>query len=141
MVTTNRTSRSTRAGSKGGVVFDGLDAVVMSFGRESIEAPIKAGVAVVKYAKKANERMRNRVPIGPDDWHVLNSLTADETPSFDGKGIYADAGPDPAADEGAFVARFLEEGTVKQGPTPFIAPSVDETVPEFVKAIKDIPGL
>ena len=50
----------------------------------------------------------------------------------------ADAGPDPRADESAFVARFLEHGTVKMSPQPFVGPAADQTFPEFAKDIANL---
>lgn len=114
---------------------EGLDRVVSTFTRKATAIRPEAGAVAVRHAAKAAERMRNRVPIGPEPWHVLNSITEDEEPTFDRTTVYADAGPDPAADPGAFVARFLENGTVRQAPQPFAGPAADETFPEFARDI------
>lgn len=141
MVTLSSMGQTSHSGRKGAVVVDGLDAVVGSFIREAVTVGPKAGAVAVRSADKAAQRMRNTVPIGPPDLHVLNSITSDQTPHIQGGAVYADAGPDPRADEGAFVARFLEYGTVKQAPRPFMGPAADQTFPEFVDTVKRLPSL
>lgn len=140
MVTYGGSSQASHTGSRG-LVVDGADLLVKSFIREALTAAPKAGAVVVKHAGKAAERMRNRVPIGPPTRHVLNSITADQAPTVTAGGVYADAGPDPTADEGAFVARFLEHGTIHMTPRPFVGPSGDETLPELVDDIRRLPSL
>lgn len=136
-----RTNIASHTGTKGGMVVDGVDHIVRDFTREANTIRPRAGAVVVKHAGKAAERMRNTVPIGPPTLHVLNSITADQKPTIDGHGVYADAGPDPEADAGAFVARFLEHGNVHQAPQPFVGPAGDATVPEFVDDLKALPNL
>ncbi len=116
-----------------GFVVDGVDAVQSMFTRKAATIRPQAGVVAVRHAAKAAQRMRDTVPIGPDPHHVLDSITEESRPTVDRTTVYADAGPDPRADEGAFVARFLEHGTVKQAPQPFVGPAADKTFPEFVK--------
>lgn len=141
MVTLSKTGAATHQG-RSGVVVDGLDAVVASFFKEAVTVAPKAAVAVVKSANKAAERMRNTVPIGPPRLHVLNSITSDQTPTVEGLGrVYADAGPDSRADEGAFVARFLEHGTIKMPPQPVVRPAGDQTLPEFEDDMRRLPSL
>lgn len=133
-----RVSQATRSGVRGGVVVEGLDAVVRDFTRKAATLQPAAGAATVRAAGRAAERMRNTVPIGPPELHVLDSITADQTPNFDLGGPYADAGPDMEAGEGAFVARFLENGTVKMSPRPFAGPAADKTIPEFVADVDQL---
>lgn len=126
-------SAASHTGTRGGIVLDGLDEVVSMFTRKAATIRPAAGAVTVRHAGKVAQRMRDTVAIGPDPHHVLDSITSDERPTFDRTTVYADAGPDPRADEGAFVARFLEHGTVRQAPQPFVGPAADRTVPEFLK--------
>lgn len=121
--------------SRSGIIVDGVDAVVTRFTRDAASIRPQAGAVVVHHAERAAQRMRDTVAIGPDPHHVLDSITADTRPTIDRTEVYADAGPDPRADEGAFVARFLEHGTVKQAPQPFVGPAADRTIPEFIRDI------
>lgn len=118
-----------------GIVVDGVDAVTAMFTRKATTIRPKAGVVAVQHAAKAAQRMRDTVAIGPDPHHVLDSITEDTRPTFERTTVYADAGPDPRADIGAFVARFLEHGTVNMAPQPFVGPAADQTFPEFSKDI------
>lgn len=117
---------------------DGLEHVTSMFTRKAATIRPLAGAVAVKHAANVARRMRDRVPIGPEPWHVLNSITEDDEPTFDRTTVYADAGPDPAADPGAFVARFIENGTVKQAPQPFAGPAADATFPEFLRDLKGL---
>lgn len=126
---------ASHTGSRGGIVIDGVDEVTSMFTRKATTIRPAAGKVAVEHARKAAQRMRDTVAIGPDPHHVLDSITSDEAPTFRRTEVYADAGPDPRADEGAFVARFLEHGTVKQAPQPFVGPAADRQFPEFAKDI------
>lgn len=117
---------------------DGLDRVTTMFDRKAATIRPRAGKVAVDHAEKAAQGMRDVVAIGPDPHHVLNSITSDSRPTFRRTEVYADAGPDPRADPGAYVARFLEGGTVKQAPQPFVGPTADRTFPGFAR---DIAGL
>lgn len=128
-------------GSKGGFVIDGVDEVASRFMFMAATARPAAGAVAVASAAIAAERMRGRVPVGPPTLHVKDSITSDPTPTITAQGAYADAGPDSRANDGAFVARFLEHGTVHMAPRPFVGPAGDETLPEFIDAIKKLPGL
>lgn len=131
-------SQVSRIGTRGGVVIEGLDLVVSEFTRKAATLQPAAGAAVVRFAGKAAERMRNRVPI--DEGDLLNSVTADQTPTVGDGGVYADAGPDLAI-KGGFKGHMIENGTVKMGPQPFAGPAADETFPEFEDAIKHLGDL
>lgn len=139
MATFSRTQRATRTGHKGGIVVEGVDALVKEFTRKAATVGPMAALETVRYAGKAAERMRDRVPI--DEGDLLDSVTSDSTPSKDGTAYYADAGPDPAANPGAFKAHFHENGTVHHAPTPFAGPSADLTLPEFAAAIGKLADL
>jgi HK97 gp10 family phage protein len=119
---------------QGGVVVEGVDAVVSNFRfRADSIRPLAAQVAV-SHAERAANLMRDRVPVRHGN--VLDSITADEKATTDRSGVYADAGPDTRANKAAFVARFLEHGTVKMAPRPFVGPAADQVLPEFHEAIR-----
>lgn len=117
------------------IEIDGLDLVATMFTHKAAAIRPAAGLVAVRHAAEAAQRMRDIVPIGPEPYHVLNSITSDERPTFHRTEVYADAGPDPRADPGAYVARFLERGTVKQAPQPFAGPTADRQFPEFTRDI------
>lgn len=121
------------------IEIDGLDQLVKRLSWQATTIRPKAGAAALAAATKAAERMRDRVPI--DEGDLLDSITVDPTPTITGGGAYVDVGPDRTANPGAFKAHFHERGTVKMGPTPFVGPAGDETLPEFVAAMKKLSDL
>jgi HK97 gp10 family phage protein len=127
---TSRTSQASRAGTRGGVVVEGVDALVRDITRKAATIAPLAGKAVVDSAGRAAQRMRDKVPI--DEGDTLGSITSDSTASPSPAGVYADAGPEH------FVARFLENGTVHMSPRPFVGPAADLTVPELEQALRDL---
>lgn len=133
-----RTSQATRAGTSGAVV-EGLDILVRDFTREADTVRDRAKRTVVAHAANAAQRMRDTVAIDQGD--VLDSITADRTATVEGATVYADAGPDMDENREAFVARFLETGTVKMPPKPFVAPAGDATIPEFERDMDGLPNL
>jgi len=136
--TRSSSSQATRIGTRGGVVIEGLDLVVSDFTRKAVTLQPLASAAVVRFAGKAAQKMRDRVPI--DEGDLLNSITADNTPSTDGQGVYADAGPELSI-KGGFKGHLIEHGTVKMGPQPFAGPAADDLFPEFEDAIKHLGDL
>lgn len=117
------------------IEIEGLDVVTGMITRKAATIRPAAGAVAVRHAHEAAQRMRDIVPIGPEPYHVLNSITADDRPTFDRTTVYADAGPDPRADPGAYVARFLEGGTVQHPPQPFVGPTADRQFPEFARDV------
>jgi hypothetical protein len=136
MLRTSRTTSATRTGSGGGIVVEGLDAVVSQFARKAGQLPLGAGAAAVAAAKAAADVQRRLVPI--DEGDLLDSITADERPTIDAGSVHADAGPDPAANPGAFKGPLIEHGTVKMSPQPFVGPSADEAMPTFERALRNL---
>jgi len=115
-----------------GIDVDGLDAVVKEFTWRAKRVTPEAGKVTVEYAEKAAQKMRDTVPIDQGD--VLDSIDADSMPTIGMGSVYADAGP------GHFVARFLENGTVKMSPRPFVGPAADQILGPFADALGDIAG-
>lgn len=128
-------TRSTRGSA---VEVDGVDLVVRSFTRDAAVAAAEAGKLVVEYAEKAADLMRSTVPV--DQGNVLDSITADQRPTVDANGVYAEAGPDLEANNQAFVAYWLEDGTAVMAPRPFVGPAADQVLPAFERAIRGLVG-
>lgn len=129
MPTFGRTSTASSSGNRrGSVVVEGVDVVASSFTRKAHTIGPLAGAAAVLYARKAADQMRSTVPVDRGD--VRDSIESDDAPTVEGTTVYADAGPT------SFVGKFLEEGTVKMAPRPYVQPAADSVIPEFVQAIK-----
>lgn len=127
-------SATRSAARRPGVVVEGVDAVVRDLTRRAdVIAPAVAGVTV-QFAERLAQRMRDLAPVLEGD--VLDSITADDRVTKAGSSVYADAGPDPSANDQAFVARFLEHGTVKMAPQPFVGPAADAVLPEYERALR-----
>lgn len=139
MATFSRTQTASRTGAGGAVVVEGVDAIVAEFTREAASVGDRANKMVVEYAKKAADRMRDIVPVQSGD--VRSSITSDPAASRSENQIYAEAGPDKVANSQAFVARYLEFGTSKMSPRPFVFPAADRVLPEFERAMKNLSKL
>ena len=122
--------------ASGGVVVEGVDAVVRDFTRAADTIRPRSADVVVEFAAEAAEIQRDLVPVDQGD--VKDSITSDSNASFYGRQVFADAGPDPRKNPEAFVARFLEHGTVKMPPRPFVDPSATQILPKFAAAIRDL---
>lgn len=126
-------SSATRPGARGGFVVEGVDALVRDFTRKAATVHPEAGRTVVAQAARAADRMRSTVAV--DDGDVRDSITSDSAPTLTGTGVYADVGPEH------FVARFLENGTVKMSPRPFVGPAADRAVNELADALEELGDL
>lgn len=124
---------ATRAGARGGTVVDGVDALVREFAHKATTIHPEAGATVVEIAGRAAQEMRDTVAVDEGDVH--DSITADDTPTPTPAGVYAEAGPEH------FVARFLENGTVKMSPRPFVGPVADRMVTELGDALEQLGDL
>lgn len=113
-----------------GIVVEGVDVVASRFALRAATIGPKAGQVAVDAARRAADAMRSNIAV--DKGHVRDSITSDTEPTEVETGVYADAGATH------FVARFLEEGTVRTSPQPFARPAADQVQPGFVKAIKDL---
>lgn len=134
MLTFGRSTTSTRSGSRGGIVVDGAAVVASMFNRKADGIRPRAAAVVVKHAGKAADRMKERTT----STRIEGSITSDGSATTSGTTVYADAGPDRRVSNQAWIARFLEAGTVKMAPQPFAQPSADETLPGFVSDMRDL---
>lgn len=125
--------------SHSAITAEGLDVLVNDITRDAITIRPRAALLVVEQVGQMAQKMRDRVPV--KEGNLLDSITADQHATFDGTGVYADAGPDPAANDEAFVGPMIEKGTVKMGPQPFMRPAADLQVPVFVAALRKLPSL
>lgn len=125
--------------SRSALTADGLDGLVKDITRDAATIRPLAAVLVVEHAGQMAQKMRDRVPV--KEGNLLDSITADQHATFDGSGVYADAGPDPAANDEAFVGPMIEKGTVKMGPQPFMRPAADLQIPLFVASLRKLPSL
>lgn len=139
MVAFSRTQAATRTGQAGSVVAEGVDAIVAEFTREADTVRDRAGEMVVEMAKEAADLMRDLVPVREGD--VKASITSDPAFVRDGHGVFAEVGPDKVANSQAFVARFLEYGTSKMAPRPFVHPAADKVLPKLERALKGLSKL
>lgn len=120
--------------SRTDMVAEGLDVVVRDITFRAATARPRAAAIVVHQAAQVAQKMRDRVPIAEGD--LLDSITSDTHATFDGTAVYADAGPDPSANDKAFVGPMIEKGTVKMGPQPFARPAGDAQLPLFLAAMR-----
>lgn len=123
----------------GSASIQGLDVVVRDFTRAADRVQPDAERLVVDHAGKLADRMRSIVPV--DEGDVLDSITSDVGSSTDDGGVWAEAGPDTEANRQAFVARFLEDGTSKMSPRPFVHPAAEMILGDFAEAVRDLPKL
>lgn len=110
-----------------GVIVEGADVVADRFALKARTIRPLAGAAAVEHARKAAALMRSDVNVRLG--HVQESITSTDATETD-TGVYADAGPTH------FVARFLEFGTAKTPPFPFVRPAADQVLAEFRDAIR-----
>lgn len=137
MPTFSYVSTSTRRGhstKRKEWVVEGVDVVVQSFTTKAATIRPKAEAIAVKYAREAADAMLRNTNAA----RVKQAITADAHATRTVTGFYADAGPDKRVSNQAFIAHFLEYGTVKHGPKPFARPAADEVQPKFLDALKKI---
>lgn len=115
---------------------EGLDALVRDITYAADRIRPEAGKAIVEQVADLAQKMRDTVPV--DEGDVLDSITEDTAATIDGDGVWAEAGPDKEANPQAFVARFLEDGTVKMSPRSFVEPSLARQIPDLERAVGDL---
>jgi HK97 gp10 family phage protein len=113
---------------------DGLDAVVRDFTRDAVLAREASKVVVVEHARQAANRMKVTVPIGSTQ-RTLESISSDADATSEGTAVWAEAGPE------WFVARFINDGTAKMPPRPFVDQALADQAPKFERAMRAVPGL
>lgn len=128
-----RVTEATRT-SKRAVVVEGFDVVASSFERDASTIRSRAARTVLEHARQAADEMRTLTGSS----RVAESITSDTEASSTPTGVYADAGPDRRKSNQAFIARFLERGTVKMAPQPFAQPASDRVAPAFARAVREL---
>lgn len=132
--TATRTGVARRAGAKPPIVVEGVDVLTRAFTSAAVAATVDASALVITTAEKAANHMRANVPV--DEGNVLDSISADRIATVDVGGVCAEAGPDLDENPAAFVARYLENGTVKMSPRPFVGPAADHVAPDFERGLE-----
>lgn len=94
------------------------------------KARAKAGMAVRKSASDIVRHAITKVPV--DTGATMNSIGADIT--TDGNNTTATIGPTTS------YAPFLENGTRRMQPRPFMGPALDAVEPGFVAAMEQLGG-
>jgi hypothetical protein len=127
---------TSRRGAARGIVVDGADVVAAAFDRDASTIRPKAEAVVVEFARRAAAGMIERTT----SQRVKESITADNSATTTRTGVHADAGPDRRVSNQAFIARFLEHGTVHHAPREFAQPTADELAKPFGDAIAELLG-
>lgn len=115
------------------VTITGFDELVDAIEGEVDRIRHRAPKVVEKHIEEMAQKMRDHVPVG--EGTTLESITADEHAAVDGNLIWAEAGPE------WFVGRFIEHGTVKMPPRPFVDPAADGVLGAFGADLLDATGL
>ena len=106
----------------------GADLTADGFTRAGITAQLRAGRVIGEMAGKVYQTQRQLVPKRSRKTH--DSIDVEITDH----GLTAIIGPT------WFVGRFLEDGTVKMAPRPFVGPSADLHAPELEARLNDVAG-
>lgn len=85
-----------------------------------------AAVVVAKSAHDIEAKAKAKAPV--DTGNLKNSITTDIAED----GMSAEVGPT------ASYASYVELGTARQAPQPYLIPAAEEVVPQFEKAILEI---
>lgn len=125
-----------RPGVRGGVVVEGADVVAAQFMRAADQVNARLRTAGRPVADAIGETQRSLVPVRSGRTHDSIEVTANPDVGVDQTGREAlyEIGPT------WFVARFLEYGTYKMGPQPFVGPSADMHADEWASVARDVAG-
>lgn len=108
---------------------EGLDDVVRALTNESVLAKARGAVAVGRTAKYVQETAKTLAPVGPGDpVHLADTIETDIS------GTRAVIGPT------ARWGKFVEEGTYKDAPQPYMAPALDAHEDDLGRELLDIVG-
>lgn len=91
-----------------------------------------AGVAVRKAAFDTARDARTLAPV--DTGNLRNSIGVTADTGWRGETLTATVGPT------AHYGRYVEEGTSRMGPQPYMMPAADRQEPLFVAAIQSLGG-
>ena len=105
-----------------------LDKIVSQSPAEAAKVVEKGALNIKNAARRRASGIRH-APAYP------SSITYDMSEGF--RGPEAEIGPDKQKRQGA-LGNILEYGTTKNAPIPHIAPSADEELPRFERAMEDL---
>lgn len=106
---------------------EGLDELRQSLTKETVLAKTRVAGAVAKTAKKIEATARDLAPVGPTG-DLKSSIHTTVT------GERAEVGPTVR------YARFVEFGTYKDAPQPYMWPAADKHEPELMGEIEKVVG-
>lgn len=102
----------------------GLEAVIAAFTSAGVEAAAKAGIALAEATNKVSETAKSTAP------RQTGALSGSITPSVSGTVGEVTAG--------IRYAGFVEYGTYKDAPQPYMGPALDAVAPSFIADMQSI---
>lgn len=118
------------AARRAGWVIDGIDAVADGFEAAGVTAPLRIHRQLLRSADSIQRTQQDLVPKRTRQLH--DSITV-SGPDELGE-LAVEIGPE------RFYAVFVEFGTSKMAPRPFVFPSLEKELPSFMEAMGKIAG-
>ena len=112
-----------------------IDRLAATLHDAAAKSPREAAKVVEKGALNIKNAARQRIGRPAHAPAYAISITYDSWMSFSGP--TAEIGPDKGKRQGA-LGNLLEYGSVNNAPIPHIAPSAEEELPRFEKALEDL---
>lgn len=103
-----------------------LRRLAADLGKASVAVHLAGTRAVAKAAHDIEARAKIKAPV--DTGNLRNSISSDVRP------LSAEVGPT------ADYAAYVELGTSRMAPQPFLGPAFDEVEPQFVRAVQMLGG-